>query len=515
MSQDLFAAFGVPQTEESSVESTYDGANNDPISVFNNISGPVDGAKRTSNAHNAGLNTNTDDEDDWGEFEGAVEMKTATSEPQKVPTRYQYDLDDIRTPKAEISATVPSVNQGPTMVEGNDTRRSKPIGSVSRDPNVLFNASDEEDLGEGLDDFDDFGDFEAAEGNDQFATELERTPIVATSKPAVVDVDFLGLYDETPAPSVPQKTAQKVEDLKFGQTIPIRAKAAAANVKAEQYAESWEDFTPWGEDAPEEVEQPIIPGIALPSQNKIPPSMHLKAVKGASESKELDHPPTTIPPPAVILSVFPSVFESVDNELLQPLSSQTQDIRKQILAAPKTIDYIRGYLAVLVVCTRVIAGRKLRWKRDTILAQSMRIGPASSGRLSGMKVTSIDKSETNREDREVAEVLRTWNLQVGKLKTVVAEAKKHVETLPSIPEIRETMPIKIASELEGGVTSVKGCALCGLKRNERIGKVDADVDDSFGEWWDDKVIMHRGMYCTTLKDVNLLTVIYSLPQFLG
>jgi hypothetical protein len=558
MSQDLFAAFGVPQTEQSGTRPT-EGAKTDPFSVLDDISGPLDGAKVANNLTSTDLITNSLDDEDWGEFEGSSGVKATSLAPNKAPARYQYDLDDLGPPpKLGISKRQPP-GEGPnntTMSERNtsETYKSKPAAHVPKDPNVLFDASDEEDHGDTLDDFDDFGDFEEADGHPNVRAEPQISPIPRASQPTAsfnppaAEIDLLGLYDE---PAAKPAHLDRAEVMSFGQTFAnssikastktqatakvrttVRIKAAAniratagmkatSNVKAkarpkqELNDEPWEDFTPWEDDAPETVESQFRDSTARPHQSETPSGMHLKAIRTGSESMQLDRPPTTIPPPALILALFPSVFELTNKELLQPLSLQTQDQRKQALADPKTTAYLNGYLAVLVVCARIIAGRKLRWKRDTILAQSMRIGPASSGRLSGMKVTSIDKSETNREDREVAEVLRAWNGQVGKLKTVVAEAKKHDETLASIPEIRETMPIKVASELEGGVTSVKGCALCGLKRNERIGKVDVDVDDSFGEWWDDKVIMHRGTYEIILQGWIALIVIYSLSQFLG
>jgi len=49
-----------------------------------------------------------------------------------------------------------------------------------------------------------------------------------------------------------------------------------------------------------------------------------------------------------------------------------------------------------------------------------------------------------------------------------------------IPDISDNMYIKTQ---EGGPTAPKPCVVCGLKRGERINKVDVQVEDSFGEWW--------------------------------
>ncbi len=149
-------------------------------------------------------------------------------------------------------------------------------------------------------------------------------------------------------------------------------------------------------------------------------------------------------------------------------------------------------LALATVCGRVIAGRKQRWKRDTILAQSMRIGPSAAGGVSGLKLTSIDKAENSKEEREVADVLKSWQGQVGKLKSAIAEVKRLTgKEIGKIPELKDTIAVRVAKEIEGGLKGYRPCALCGLKREERVLKVDYEIEDSFGEWWVDNVSMHR------------------------
>ena len=136
-----------------------------------------------------------------------------------------------------------------------------------------------------------------------------------------------------------------------------------------------------------------------------------------------------------------------------------------------------------------MAGRKSRWKRDKHLAQSMRIGPATSGRSGGMKLTGLDRTETSREDTEVEDVLLVWREQIGRLKTAVLGASADGIKL-SVPELAATMPVRVAKGSEGAIVSTQACALCGLKREERVAKVDVDVEDSFGEWWLDGTNMH-------------------------
>ena len=142
------------------------------------------------------------------------------------------------------------------------------------------------------------------------------------------------------------------------------------------------------------------------------------------------------------------------------------------------------------------SSRKLRWKRDQYLSQGMRIGPAAAGgKSSGMKLAGVDKSETAKEDREVLDALRLWKAQIGKLRSAVAAASSITpdgeSRLPPVPEISEsTMPVRTVKAVEGGVTAAHACALCGLKREERVAKVDVEVNDSFGEWWVEGMNMH-------------------------
>ena len=133
----------------------------------------------------------------------------------------------------------------------------------------------------------------------------------------------------------------------------------------------------------------------------------------------------------------------------------------------------------------------------------MRIGPAAAGGVvRGMKVTSVDRAEVQREEREVADVMRAWQGQVGRLRGAVAEVRKGaigtereglLEGL-SVPEIREGTVVRSVGVAEGGVKSVRPCALCGLMREERVERVDGEVFDGFDEWWVENMNMHRSEF---------------------
>ena len=150
------------------------------------------------------------------------------------------------------------------------------------------------------------------------------------------------------------------------------------------------------------------------------------------------------------------------------------------------MTFLRGYLALATVAARIIAGRRLRWHRDKFLSQSMTISAATGGK-GGMKLAGIDKSQSAREDREAADVVAAWRDIVGRLRTAVAAANaaiaKDAGTLGrplKVPELAETMRVET---VKGAITAPKACVICGLKRDERVAKVDFEVEDSFGEWW--------------------------------
>lgn len=199
----------------------------------------------------------------------------------------------------------------------------------------------------------------------------------------------------------------------------------------------------------------------------------------ASEASNLGPPPSNIPPPSILLPIIRTVLGSLSTELKAITSTQPSD-------KPSTISHLHTLQSTIRATARILSGRKLRWKRDKHLAQSMKIGPAHSGKAGGMKLAGVDKAENLREDQEAAEVLQVWKQQAGPLRSMIATLNG---VLPEeterfkIGEIAENMPIRQGKPSEGMVTAPRCCFLCGIKRDERVTKVDFDVQDSFGEWW--------------------------------
>ena len=435
----------------------------------------------------------------------------------------------------------------PAAAKWDFTKPTSAPKAVARDPNVLFDAEDEPPPDEIYDD-DDFGDFEGAEqtikpvvrqsavddllGGDFMsapapvsmsqriakAASVTKAPQPASN--SLLDLEDLTLGDES-------KNAWKVEDQTppvhgFGTlgalskpksptksslstNIPIakpsiekkpikpssspkkrnvlRKAPPPQPVATEDTDEAWDDFEAW------EHEPPAASSPPQTSQSTINIP---QALTSSSAASSITSPPTNIPPPALVLSLFSSLLSSAETSFFKPLRSESPDVQQAIYAAPEAATYLKGLVALATVLGRIIAGRKHRWKRDTILAQSMRIGPSAAGGVSGLKLTSIDKAEVAKEDREVADALKVWQSIVGKLKSAIAEVKRVTsKDVGKLPELRETLPVKVAKEIEGGLKGNRPCALCGLKREERVLKVDFEVEDSFGEWWIDDPSMHR------------------------
>ncbi|KAF7197212.1 hypothetical protein HII31_01637 [Pseudocercospora fuligena] len=392
----------------------------------------------------------------------------------------------------------------------------------SRDPNVLFDAENVSEHESENDD--DFGDFEDAPDTKKEATpppkpspaKLQKKsgpPVAksskAPSKPAMPAIDLLGLSDPVLSPtvnfhqrhiaqnSIMSPRSERAESILGGAKADSMTRPPTAGSLWSADDEAWDDF-----DTQEDESGPVAhhSHSRTASSSILPPD--LTPTTGRSRANTQDTlPPTNVPPPAILLSIFPSTFAAARDALLGNLSKLDTAQRQQLLGHPATHQFLKGYLQQSLVLARIIAGRKLRWKRDQILSQSMRIGPAAAGGKGGMKLNSIDKSEQTKEDREVTDVVGQWKAQLGKLRTAVTGASaSSTSKLPAVPEISETMAVKTLKAIEGGFTAPHACALCGLKRDERVFKVDVDVDDSFGEWWINGMDMH--VSCKNWWDEN-------------
>ncbi|KAK4456254.1 hypothetical protein QBC34DRAFT_389411 [Podospora aff. communis PSN243] len=285
----------------------------------------------------------------------------------------------------------------------------------------------------------------------EFPTDVknESSPTPVTAWPTIERDGFGSDWDEfKDIPATKPKAA------------PVKAAAKAKNpAKPAQASSDW-DWGAW--DTTEE-----------------PPKATATVV-----AKSDDHapPPTNIPPPSILLSIFPQLLDLASTSLLKPVSSLPASSQQRVLSNGATVLFLRGYLALATVAARIIAGRKQRWHRDKFLMQGMAISAATSSKTRGMKLAGVDKAQAAREDREATEVISVWKQQVGRLRTAVAAANAASGADGSL-KVPELSAVLSAHVVQGVPTAPKACVICGLKRDERIAKVDFEVEDSFGEWW--------------------------------
>lgn len=343
---------------------------------------------------------------------------------------------------------------------------------------VLFDASLEEPVA----DEDDWGEFEGAQntasnqlldldsGNQASVAPVAKAKPTASKAPA--PFDLLSLDDSLPlkqAP-VPKHDARKLPSLatpqaKVSRGVPARRappKAPPPPPPEDDFFGEWDDFKDGHEESKPKATEVTASKPLKQSNTNI-----LNESKRSSIS-EANVRPTNIPPPSVILQVFPSVLESFREQVNQ---------RKRKSGAP-TQDLVTSLVSTLKATSRVISGRSQRWKRDTRLSQSMKIGPAGSGKTSGMKLSSVSKGENIKEEQEVVTVIECWRNHTASFNSFIQSSGGR-----PIPVVADKSRVDTASPEDGALKASHACALCGLKRDERLPKVDEDVQDSFGDWW--------------------------------
>ncbi|KAK5631992.1 hypothetical protein RRF57_007706 [Xylaria bambusicola] len=486
-----------------------------------------------------------DDNDGWGDFE--VAPNTAPSpkpsqlaSPSPNPASMKQPTPapptaDVRPQRARIlrASTLDLLSNNLVNYNENSTWPSPQTElpepklhkkAINADPNVLFDADDfDEEQDAGASDDDDFGEFETVSPPAHFS--LDFMPSVPSSKietmkkasELLLDLD---INEPTPEPvpttqvnfghAYSKSQNEGLDKVKsFGRTV--QPQKTQFRPKPRAFDDNWDSFSDLpkqpGQPPPKKtvestwdwdsVEPPTttkakslttkstsLPTNAITANDDTswdwdPVSVDTEAEPSA-ETEDEALPPVNIPPPSILLSAFPQLFQQANEYLYKPISGQSQSIKERVLSDPKVYDFLKGYLLLAIVAARIIAGRKMRWHRDKFLSQSMSISAAGS---KGMKLAGVNKSETTQEDREAADVVSNWKSQVGRLRSAVASAnssRKGNGVQLKVPEISDNMQVQTAKDVP---TAPKACVICGLKRNERLSKVDYKVEDSFGEWW--------------------------------
>ena len=470
------------------------------------------------------------DEDGWGDFEVAEPANSKPSVSQADPWQSMSSppppatLENprktrlVRAPTLDIMGNhlvdlsgSANAAPSPSRLESEPPKlkpkaNSRPKLKQPTDPNVLFDAQDfeleggEDDDEDDFDDDDDFGDFETVAPAHSKPVSAPAPALAPKQHVPPPSMDLLSL-DDAPPPSPVQKQVQKAKakpghkpsgSLSFGATaipksqIPPTASktsrdATKKNASKEAIARD-DDWAAWDDFEPSPSKRGAVKAA---SSSQDAESWDWDAADTANSSqaprpevRDDQPPPVNVPPPSVLLSAFPALFNT-GNSLFKPVSGQSASIKQRILSDPKALDFLHSYILIATTAARVIAGRKLRWHRDKILAKSMSISAAGS---KGMKLAGVDKTQSVREDREAADVAAAWREHVGRLRSAVAAANSASKASLKVPELSENMPVQTA---KFAPTAPKPCIICGLKREERVAKVDFDVEDSFGEWWAD------------------------------
>lgn len=471
----------------------------------------------------------------WGAAVGGKEK----SGPAATQTR--PSIGATATSSSSLWSTPQETYQAAHPVSKPHVNKAKP---KNNDPDVLFDADDFD--GEAPDDDeDDFGDFETGEGEAPVKVSAPAQPAIADlmsldfgppatqPAPALVPVpEHKQVRKEAPSqllstlsiggpprsptslyPQPPKSPAFSDRNPFPGLSVTTPVSGSFPQDLKDDAKKSPDPMTAWpdGDSATEKEDwdsfadlpagaSGATPGAGEPSDASSswdwdavePPqvtrtsSAPKAAPRKSSASESIGPPPTNIPPPSILLSIFTELLEEAENKLYKPTANQPAAVKTRIYADPGTLAYLRGYIVLATVAARILVGRRLRWNRDKFLAQGMSISAAGS--KGGMKLAGIDKAQSARENREAADVVGVWRDYVGKLKTAVAQANIGMQKQPvkmeplKVPEINDHMAVTTAKMVP---TAPKACVICGLKREERVKGVDLEVEDSFGEWWVD------------------------------
>ena len=420
-----------------------------------------------------------------------------------------FETLDIEPPR-DLYQLPPAPNQGTDKLLWHQDREGT---------DILFDAT--EDASQGDDDFGRFQDVEATRENDEASAAVTRSKQESTGHPmrsATPTHDLLGLDQEhtnpldsavTPTPLAisvntfstsnterPAATALPEDDWGDFSTPGItdvalfarhatattqRVQTQKSEIEQEPNEDDWDAFDNSEPEASNQTQAEGPPsGLAAALSTSMPrvhppPKWDLLSQSTRISSIEAVRPPN-IPPPAILLQLLPGVF----TELRQTAIQQAKGLEKTTDLSSQ--DIAHRVIQAFTVGARIIAGRSLRWKRDAILSQSMRIGPAASaGGGRGMKLAAIDKSESLREEREAADVVGAWEKSAHMFNTTVSKA--------GIKRPLMAFYLSVRPRLTSGVEVLKAshaCALCGINRDERVAQVDVNVEDSFGEYWIDQ-----------------------------
>ncbi|OAX81467.1 hypothetical protein ACJ72_04194 [Emergomyces africanus] len=465
MSADLLAAFGEPNATVQQSQSP--------------------GQPRRENGRTSRLfDADTDTGGTWGSF-------LSTSREARVASRSNSEHG------SRSHTPVPRLNTDRIA----STTSGKSLWREERGAEVLFDASTEDITND--DDTDDWGEFETAgppvvgtkngnagnlldwnTDNDTASNIPESTIEITTTKfQQQTLADLFPPNVKANGKEIPEATAPDIklwDDgwAKFEESITSNATPS----KPEPVDDDGDDDDDWGDftDAPwtgntataTPAEPPVLQAercqvAKLEAEQIFSTNIPVTCIP-TTKSQNFQLRPKNIPPPSILLPLFPPLLEQYYQKVVKAKQLGSTD--------PKLASSVESDLKVMA---RILAGRTLRWKRDTVLSQSTKIGPARSGNSGGMKLNSLNKSENVKEEKEAVEVLEAWRKRSSYLNSFILSAGGR-----AVPVLPDNVQVKTGTvEADGAFKASHACGLCGLKRDERTPKIDGIVHDNFGEWW--------------------------------
>lgn len=249
------------------------------------------------------------------------------------------------------------------------------------DPNVLFDADDFN--GEAGVDDDDFGDFETVTlptqaASDLVSEDLLSPPVTAKKTPSELLSTLCVGMPTSPYPQAPKSPSFQQRNPFPGLSLntPTETKQSKSGKIKESPDTAWPSFErkdsaasdDWAafEDLPNDPKSSksdnakndgwdwdSFDTIKNPSSNiaakDSDSSWNWDPVNSTNEmpaqSKQNVEPPINVPPPSIVLSVFPQLLSQAGTSLLKPIGGQPMSVKNRILSDPKTVEFLRGSLA--------------------------------------------------------------------------------------------------------------------------------------------------------------------------
>lgn len=426
MSADLFEAFGSPANHEHEAIT--------PLRSGGQQSRSADKVVPNASAARPGLHT-VKDEHFWETSSNGNEVLFDALAEEDQEDDFG-DFEDVHD--GHVHSTTTGRVVSPAREPGH---KSEPTTDLS----LIDLGLDEQSIGEG-------GQSRSAMVLGSFDHSIERDH---KTQPETPD-DTWGDFEEVPGTSTqqgpPTRTTPAEEDEWQSFEALDGFETKAGPIPPTPPEDDWDTF--------EDGEEPPAPS----PQNTFPTQHSIAPGSKPQTSNPPPLRPTTVPPPSLLLSLFHSLIEGSLRPMRRSVSAHEQ---------PTVILMLHHTLL------RILSGRLHRWRRDLHLSQSTRISAA--GKPGGMKLTSLSKDEKTKEEREAAEAVEIWNRNLHSATRILSDGhlppKAGGLRIVGSPLLRE---VKGPGVLEDRLC----CAVCGLKRSERVAGLD-EGEDVFGEFWID------------------------------